>query len=265
MSDEDTPGTTPTPEEELIADVAAFLLVGRPERVEDAALAMRPGVVQTTAAALRREIAALGMTEAPVAPSAELRDRLLKSVAKGLRRRALVVVDMIRDHLTEGCALEVPRAREILPALEARLTAARAAGMPIVYVVDEHDPDDADLDLWGTHAVKGSEGAEVWPSIAPRPGDRVVGKPSYSGFFESELEAVLDELRVDSLVLTGCATEIQLKSTAMDALQKGYEVEIPPDSQAGNAAELEMATLVVLRALVPYAPARRERLERLAA
>jgi nicotinamidase-related amidase len=262
MSDEDGP---PTAEEEMIADVAAFLLVGRPERIEDAALAMRPGAVQVAAAALRRDIAAIAMGTAPCAPPAELRDRVMKSVARSFRRRALVVVDMIRDHLTEGCALEVPRAREILPALEARLTAARAAGMPIVYVVDEHDPDDPDLDLWGAHAIRGSEGAEVWPSIAPREGDRVVGKPSYSGFFASDLEAVLDELKVDSLVLTGCATEIQLKSTAMDALQKGYEVEIPPDSQAGNAPELEMATLVVLRALVPYAPARRERLERLAA
>ncbi|MGH7296386.1 MAG: cysteine hydrolase family protein, partial [Polyangiaceae bacterium] len=121
------------------------------------------------------------------------------------------------------------------------------------------------LEQWMSHAVEGTEGAEVWPPLAPKPGDRLVTKPTYSAFTASELEAVLDELRVDTLVLTGCATEVHLLTTAMDALQRGFAVELPADAQAGNSEAGERFALAVLGALVPYAPARKARLERLGA
>ena len=90
-------------------------------------------------------------------------------------------------------------------------------------------------------------------------------KPTYSSFTASNLEAVLDELRVDTLVLTGCATEVHLLTTATDALQRGFAVELPADSQAGNSDAGERFAMAVLAALVPYAPARKARLERIAA
>src|SRR5256885_222970 len=93
---------------------------------------------------------------------------------------------------------------------------------PVVDVVDEHDPDDPDLDAWGTHAVKGTPGTEVWDEIAPESGDRIVKKPSYSAFHDSNLDQVLDELEIDTLVLTGCLTEIGLMATATDAMQRGF-------------------------------------------
>ena len=86
-----------------------------------------------------------------------------------------------------------------------------------------------------------------------------------SGFVRSDLDAVLGELRVDTLVLTGCATEVQLFTTATDALQRGYAVEVPVDSQAGSGPGVEHATLSILSALAPYEPARREVLARAAA
>lgn len=258
MRDDDQP----TPDEELLAEALAFLMVGRPERLEDVFASTQPEPLRAAMAAARRTIAVLGMLEEPDRAPADLRDRLLASTTRRARREAIVVVDMIRDHLEPGCPLEVPRAREIVPALRARLDDARRRGVPVVFVLDQHEADDADLDAWGAHAIKGTGGDEPWPELAPMPGDRVVRKPSYSSFFETDLEAVLDELRVDSLVLTGCATEIQLKATATDAMQLGFDVEVPVDCQAGAAPELEMATLAVLRLMVPYAPARKRRLAR---
>jgi nicotinamidase-related amidase len=170
---------------------------------------------------------------------------------------------MIRDHLTPGRPLEVPRARDIVVALAARIEQARAAGVPVVYVLDRHEPGDPELDEWSTHAVEGTEGAEVWPPLAPAPGDHIVTKPSYSGFFATQLERTLEELRVDTLVLTGCATEVQLMATATDALHRGFAVELPPDSQAGTSEAGELVTMGVLAALAPYAPARKARLERI--
>lgn len=206
------------------------------------------------------------MTDETVAPSASLRTRVLASFGSARARtprRALVVCDMIVDHLVPGRPMEVPRARAIVDALANRIAGARAAGVPVVYVVDRHAPDDPELDEWGSHAVEGTEGADVWPPLAPQPGDRVVTKPSYSAFFGSELESVLEALSVDTLVLTGCATEVQLLATGTDALQRGFALEMPPDTQAGASEVGERVALAVLSGLAPFVPARRARLARL--
>lgn len=257
-----------TPEEEALADAAAFVLAGRPERIDDGALALVPPSHREAIRRTREVLSMLGRTEEPNAPPPNVRAKILETLAKKTTRRALVVVDMIKDHLTPGSLLEVPRAREVVPALKKRIEDARASGIPVVYVVDEHDPDDEDLhaaDGWGTHAVKGTPGTEVWDDIAPASGDRIVKKPSYSGFYQSDLTKVLDELKVDTLVLTGCLTEIGLMATATDAMQQGFVVEVPPDSQAGTCVELEMAAMGAMSIMAPYGPARKKRLERLAA
>jgi nicotinamidase-related amidase len=254
-------------DEAALAELLDFVLAGRPERLSDLAVSQMPPAERSALRSVTEAIAALGLNEVGIAPSPSLRDRVLASARKHLPyrpRRAVLVCDMIRDHLTPGRALEVPRARSIVPALVVRLAKARADGEPIVYVLDQHEPGDPELDVWSTHAVKGTQGAEVWPPLAPAAGDRVVTKPSYSGFFETQLERVLDELNIDTIVLTGCATEVQLMATATDALHRGFAVEIPGDSQAGMSDVAEQVTLGVLAALVPYAPARAARLQRAA-
>ena len=166
----------------------------------------------------------------------------------------LVVLDMINDYLTPGGPLEVPRARDVVPAVKRRIDEARAAAIPVVYVCDAHEPDDVDFRDWPRHAVAGTRGAEVWPDIAPSPGDHVVHKPTYSAFAGSNLGALLDELSADEIILTGCATEVGLFATATDALGRGFVVTVPPDCQAGTSAVAEQVTLVTLGALVPFEP-----------
>ena len=250
--------------EEQLADLAAFVLSGRPERVEDGMLMMAPPAFRAAVRDTRQVFATLGRAATPSAPSAHVRAKLVESLTRRTTRRALVVIDMINDHLKPGSLLEVPRAREVVPALKKRIDEARAAGVPIVYVIDEHEADDPDLDAWGTHAVKGTSGTEVWQSLAPESGDHIVRKPSYSAFYESNLTSVLDELRIDTLVLTGCLTELGVMATATDAMQQGFAIEVPADSQAGSCAELEMAALGVMNVMAPFGPSRKKRLERLA-
>jgi nicotinamidase-related amidase len=250
-----------------LADALAFVLSGRSERLTDATVARMRPEQRAAVGVVVEVVATLGRAEAPVAPSSGLRDRVLatfRAQRAQTTRRALLVVEMIRDNMVEGRPLEVPRARGIVPALARRLEAARSSGIPVVYVVDRHAPDDPDLDLWGAHAVEGTEGAEIWPDLAPINGDRIVTKPSYSGFHASNLEGVLDELAVDTLVLTGCATEVQVMVTAADALERGFAVELPADCQAGISEAGERLVLGVVSFLAPYAPARHERLTRIA-
>jgi nicotinamidase-related amidase len=250
--------------EEEAAALLAFALGPRPERITDALLAPQPPEVKHAVAAVNELMSTLARAEDPIEAPPALRARILASVAarRQPRRQALVVVDMINDHLTPGSTLEVPRAREIVPALRERIARARAEGVPVVYVVDTHDPDDSDMDFvdgWGAHNIAGTPGVEVWPDIAPAPGDRVVNKSTYSAFTQSKLEEVLDELKVDSLVLTGCLTELGLMATATAALERGYAVDVPADSQAGSHPDIERATLVTISAMAPYGPARAAR------
>jgi nicotinamidase-related amidase len=246
-------------------EILAAALIPRPERVDDGILALGPPEAQRAIRRARETMSYLGRVLEPELPGGDLRSRILGTVAKSTPRRAVLVVDMIVDHLAPGSALEVPRAREVVPALTQRLEQARAAAVPVIYVLDEHEPDDADLEEWGTHAVRGTPGAAVWPALAPRASDHLITKPSYSAFFGSKLAPLLDELVIDTLVLTGCLTEMQLMATATDALQRGFAVEVPADTQAGSCAEAEQVALGTLRLMAPFAPARQARLARLAA
>ena len=233
----------------------AMLLARTPDHVIDTLAA--PSAEDTAElAALRLAMADLARAAEPMPPPARLRARLLASRPRPLRpaRPVLIVLDMINDLLTPGKPLEVPRARDIVPAIAGRLESARAHDMPVIYACDSHDGSDPDFYLWPEHALVGSEGAAVWPAIAPQHGDHLVKKPTYSAFTRSRLGPLLEELGADELILTGCATEAGLSATAVDALQRGYVVTVPADCQAGVTAIAEQITLLTLSIMTPYDP-----------
>src|SRR5690349_8071554 len=135
--------------DEELADLLEAALARRTDRVAQAALGLVPPDVRARVVALQEDLAKLALAEPAAAASPSLRARLLATVRGKTSRRALLVVDMINDHLTPGRILEVARARDIVPALAARIARARAESTPIVYVLDRHDPNDADLEDWG--------------------------------------------------------------------------------------------------------------------
>lgn len=232
-----------------------MVLAGTPDRVLRAVVAASPEDAADLDQILET-LGSLGASVSPAAPSASLRARILGAKAKPRRpvRPVLLVCDMIQDHLTPGKPLEVPRARDIVPALKQRLSEARARHVPVIYVCDAHAPDDPDLREWPAHAIEGTEGAEVWPELAPLPGDRIVRKRTYSAFTGSELGPLLDQLDADEIVLTGCATEVHLFATAVEALQRGFVVTMPPDTQAGFSELAEHVTLATLSTMAPFEP-----------
>jgi len=119
---------------------------------------------------------------------------------------------------------------------------------------DHHAPDDEDFREWPAHNIEGTPGADVWPDLAPQPGDHVVRKRTYSAFVGTDFGPLLDRLGADELVLTGCATEVQLAATAMEALQRGFVVTIPPECQAGVSQVAELVTMATLGAMPPFEP-----------
>ncbi len=81
---------------------------------------------------------------------------------------------------------------------------------------------------------KGTWGADFYPDIRPAPGEKVVEKRRYSSFSETNLEAVLRELGVRTLVLTGVATNLCVETTARDGFLRGYYIVCARDCMATN-------------------------------
>jgi len=145
-------------------------------------------------------------------------------------RRALVVVDMIEDFVHEGGALYCgPSMTRIVPVIQRELDRARSSGEPVVYLKDDHLPQDAEFALFPPHAIVGTKGAEIVPELAPRDGDIVVPKRRYSGFFGTDLDITLRERAIDTLRLVGDCTNICVLYTAADARNLGYAVEVVRD------------------------------------
>lgn len=150
----------------------------------------------------------------------------------GGRGKALLVVDMLNDFVLAGAPLEVPAARAIIPAIRRRIDEAREAGIPVLFLCDAHAEDDPEFKVWPRHAVKGMHGAEIVNELSAEPGDIVVHKTTYSAFYGTDLAEVLKEKGIGHLTMTGILTNICVFFTAVDALMRGFCVEVARDSVA---------------------------------
>ena len=145
-------------------------------------------------------------------------------------RPALVIVDMLNDFV-HG-ALKTPEAEATVGPARRVLDYFRSRGWPVIYVNDAHYPTDIEIPLWGQHAMKGTWGAQVIDELAPRQGEYVIEKHSYSGFYGTPLDQVLRSLGVDTVVLIGLTTDICVRHTAADAFFRGYKVVVVRDAVA---------------------------------
>lgn len=145
-------------------------------------------------------------------------------------RRALIVIDMIEDFVREGGALYCgPSMTQVVPVIQRELGRARMSGEPVIYLKDDHLRDDAEFSVFPPHAIAGTKGAEIVSELAPGPGEVVIPKRRYSGFFGTDLDITLRERSVDTLRLVGDCTNICVLYTAADARNLGYAVEVVRD------------------------------------
>lgn len=157
-------------------------------------------------------------------------------------KKALIIIDMLNDFVLPGAPLEVPDNRKIIPNIAREIIRAREEGYRVVYLCDAHAPDDKEFKMWPRHCVKGSNGAKVIDELEPEPKDIVVEKTTYSGFFNTGLEEVLNSLGATEVIITGCVTNICILFTAYDLVSRGYKVTVPRDCVAGlNKEDHEFA------------------------
>ena len=157
----------------------------------------------------------------------------MKTGASG--KKALVVVDMLNDFVRAGAPLEVPETRAILPALRRRIAKARREGELVVYLCDAHRKEDPEFARmgWPPHAVEGTPGAAVVAPISPEPGDVVVEKRTYSGFYGTTLQFILRRHGIRSLTLAGCVTNICILFIGAEATIRGYDATVDERYVAG--------------------------------
>lgn len=116
------------------------------------------------------------------------------------------------------------------PKMTAFLAQMRELGVPIVHlqlINREDDPLAERYDGW-LPVTKGSDGARIIAEFLEDT-DVIVEKNKDSGFFETELDAKLKELGVDTVVITGMQTQICVQTTSADAFFRGYKVIVPAD------------------------------------
>lgn len=146
-----------------------------------------------------------------------------------LNKPAILVVDMLNDFVYG--ALTCERGKAIVPATANLLDAARKAGIPVIFCNDAHRKGiDRELALWGDHAIAGTPGAEVIPELSLSESDYVVPKRRYSGFFQTELDILLKELGVQTVVMTGLHTHMCVRHTSADAYSLGYDVVVAKEA-----------------------------------
>ncbi|MGI8333179.1 cysteine hydrolase family protein [Actinomadura scrupuli] len=125
-----------------------------------------------------------------------------------------------------------------LPRLREAIGAARAGGVPVIYVVVGFRPGYPEIStrnkMFGglartTGALGGEQATHVHPDVAPEPGDVVVTKRRVSAFAGSDLDMVLRAGDIDHLVLTGIATSGVVLSTLRQAADLDFGLTVLAD------------------------------------
>ena len=146
--------------------------------------------------------------------------------------KAVLVVDMVRGFLEEGYPLYCgARVRRVIPNIQALLEQEISQGSKVFFLCDRHTPDDPEFKIFPPHCLEGTAEAEVIPELAWYQGE-VIPKGHYSAFFATLLDQKLSRLKPERLIICGVCTDICVLHTAVDARNRGYEVEVPVDCVA---------------------------------
>ncbi len=173
-------------------------------------------------------------------------------------KTALIIIDMQNFFVEEGQPSEVPAARDIVPNINRLAEATRDAGSTVFWVrvtlteevfeewsvfLDYRDDD-------GREAFSGLEaghhGHALWHKLDVREEDLVVNKTRFSAFIQgsSELDSILRDRGVDTLLIAGTLTNVCCESTARDAMMLNYRAVLVSDANAAVTDFEHQASLV---------------------
>jgi ureidoacrylate peracid hydrolase len=185
-------------------------------------------------------------------------------------RAAVVVVDMQNGFASKGGMLDIAGADiscapAVVKAIGKVVGAARAAGIPIVYLQMGFKPDLSNSggpespnwhkelalrlmscrpELKGKLLVEGTWDFAIVDQLTPQPGDLVIVKTRYSGFARTTLDAELRARGIRYLLFTGIATNVCVESTLRDAFFLDYwPILIADAAMAAGSPAMHDATV----------------------
>ncbi len=142
-------------------------------------------------------------------------------------RPALIIIDVVMAYFDPASPLYADF-DAMLASCQRLVTAARGAGIPVIFTNVTYAPDGRDGGVFYRKlpALKvferGNPLAEFLPSLRPAADDLVITKHYASAFFGTALASSLTAMRVDTLLITGLSTSGCVRATALDACQHGF-------------------------------------------
>ncbi|MGV9214070.1 cysteine hydrolase family protein [Micromonospora sp. RB23] len=183
---------------------------------------------------------------------------------------ALLVIDMQRDFLEPGgfgesLGNDVSQLRRTIAPLAALLADARAVGLAVVHTREGHLPDLSDCPPakltrgapskrigdpgpTGRILIRGEYGHDIIDELAPLPGEPVVDKPGKGAFHATDLDVLLAERGIRSLLVAGVTTEVCVHTTVREANDRGYECLVLADCVGSYFPEFHRVGLDMIAA-----------------
>ncbi|WP_448040457.1 pyrimidine utilization protein B [Bradyrhizobium liaoningense] len=161
---------------------------------------------------------------------------------------AVVVVDMQNAYASPNgyldlAGFDISGAKAAITAIQDVVTVARSAGVPVIFFQNGWDADYVEAggpgspnwhksnalktmrkrpELQGKLLAKGGWDYALIGELQPKPGDIVVPKTRYSGFFNSQFDSILRARGIRNLVFCGIATNVCVESTLRDGFHLEY-------------------------------------------
>lgn len=174
------------------------------------------------------------------------------------RQTAVLVMDLENDLIHEEGAFkdfgfaQMVKDNDVLGKTNSLLAAARQAQVKVIYVSVKfrsgHPEVSRNTGLFqavveANALVEGTWGAEIHEAVKPREGEPVVTKRAVSAFAASDLEKILQASGINTLVLSGVATNFVVEGTAREAADRGYNVVVVGDCCASMSQEAHDSAL----------------------
>lgn len=166
------------------------------------------------------------------------------------KNTALLIVDMVKDFTDPSGLVFYPQNREVLPNIRKVLDRCRAEGCLIIFLqhCNRKDKPDPRIESMRPNCIEGTEGIEIDPMLpVDEVKDYVIRKRRYSGFFATDLDLVLRQHHIDTLIITGTKTNCCIRATVTDAFYLDYDVIVLSDCVATNSETVNQVHLDDIR------------------
>ncbi len=183
---------------------------------------------------------------------------------------ALLIIDMQRDFVMPGGFGEAlgndvtPLQATIAPTARV-LAAARKRGMLVIHTREGHRPDltdcppsklergrgkirNGDAGPMGRILVRGEVGHDIVPELYPQAGEPVIDKPGKGAFYATDLELILRDRGIRTLIVCGVTTEVCVNTSVREANDRGYECVVLSDCVGSYFPEFQKSALAMIKA-----------------